>query len=36
MKFNKVEMIAIMSMANAMIMADGKVEDAVFYMAAND
>ena len=27
MKFNKVEMIAIMSMANAMIMADGKVED---------
>ena len=29
-------MIAIMIMANAMIMADRKVEDAVFYMAAND
>lgn len=27
MQFNKVEMIAIMSMANAMIMADGKVKD---------
>ena len=27
MEFNKVEMTAILSMANAMIMADGKVED---------
>lgn len=27
MKFNKVELTAIMSMVNAMIMADGKIDD---------
>ena len=27
MKFNKIEMMAIMNMVNAMIIADGKVED---------